>query len=1105
MPGRISGQNRLFSGPFQFELWYPRFQVTNSHDDPQRPDDTREDPQQNASSGDETAPQDDVADVSPSERPAAETPEEDAGETGETPPVGDPEEELPETEPLTPELVEDEAIRGDFMMRWAVVLLAFLVALTKITDTSTLVQIRSGQHIISSGGLPPATDVFSYTASERPWVNLSWLFDVVLAGLYAVSESAVALTVLKALIVTVTFILIVHTSRSGVSTWWGSILAALAILAGYPQFTARPEVVTLLGLAVTLAVLNRWEHAATGRIWMLPGVFLLWGNLDHRMFLGLSLLLLYTAGRGIGAFLGRASADESSRQRQLWLVLGACLLAALVNPFGWKSITVPLTLYGTEYPAAISAAGKLEYLPMFDARFWERLNHQAFAGLLLLMAGLVALVLNRKSVNPSYVLVYGGFVAFAVLSGHELAPAALVACVIATLNAQEWYRDNFRQTYSVEMGELLFSRGGRAVTVLAFFGLAFLAISGRLGATTEWRIGLGFHRSLKAAMSGLSEDLKDSFDDRPFNFTLSQGDLLIWVGKKVFIDNRIALYSGSGDDDLLNLHNRTRYALRMPREQQEMSGKPEVWKSTFDRYGVTHVLPRLGGFRPPDYVTHFDLLGSPDDWQLTHLGTMTACFYRRDVADPELKQYVQEHEVDFVEQAFRKQSDPAPERPDWARPRSLYEKYFALPESGLPNAIQLAAHYSEQLQRVFEGGAAIPEDAIAESLAGELAAVSEESGNVVAIPIDLGAALAYLAIREATKGLVEDPQNALGYRILGGAYESLAFLEASIASRVGGSMPHRRRYSQAVNAYNQALLIDPDDAALRLKLIDYYYSSGKLDLALREIHEYERRTPRQGLSPEEIRNQQRNEVYKERLNEAVSRVASDVEQALNRGANRYFIALQAYRRGCVLHALQVLQEEPLLVAHSLPPQQLQAALLMESGRVEDAFDSYLKLEGVARQAQLGSWREPAAISSLANGRYPRAIRLWMDEAKHVRTRTITRALQSLPLVGSAGTWPLQHASAVANALERAPYQRAEMLVNAALCHLEAGQPQTAEAIFRQAIRIAPDTPFRPLVRFYLAHISGEHIDVVPPSQWIPVTPDIFEPESKPAPTDERAS
>ena len=88
---------------------------------------------------------------------------------------------LPQDEPLTPELLEDEAIRGDFMLRWAVVLLAFLLGCTEVGDTQTLVHVKTGQYLLSHGVLPPRTDVFSSTAADRPWINLAWLFDIVLA------------------------------------------------------------------------------------------------------------------------------------------------------------------------------------------------------------------------------------------------------------------------------------------------------------------------------------------------------------------------------------------------------------------------------------------------------------------------------------------------------------------------------------------------------------------------------------------------------------------------------------------------------------------------------------------------------------------------------------------------------------------------------------------------------------------------------------------------------------------------------------------------------------------------------------------------------------
>ena len=56
------------------------------------------------------------------------------------------EDELPDWEPLTPELVEDEAVRGDAMLRHSVLLLAILLSWTQISDTSLLVRIKSGEY-----------------------------------------------------------------------------------------------------------------------------------------------------------------------------------------------------------------------------------------------------------------------------------------------------------------------------------------------------------------------------------------------------------------------------------------------------------------------------------------------------------------------------------------------------------------------------------------------------------------------------------------------------------------------------------------------------------------------------------------------------------------------------------------------------------------------------------------------------------------------------------------------------------------------------------------------------------------------------------------------
>ena len=75
------------------------------------------------------------------------------------------------------------------------------------------------------------------------------------------------------------------------------------------------------------------------------------------------------------------------------------------------------------------------------------------------------------------------------LSGPSL--TALAGCLVAvtgadfqaTLNGQAWYTAACRQTYSVDSWELLYSRGGRAATVLVFAALGFFFPSVELKAT----------------------------------------------------------------------------------------------------------------------------------------------------------------------------------------------------------------------------------------------------------------------------------------------------------------------------------------------------------------------------------------------------------------------------------------------------------------------------------------------------------------------------------------------------------------------------------------------------------------------------------------------
>ena len=209
------------------------------------------------------------------------------------------EEGLPEWEPLTPELVEDEAIRGDFVIRWTVVGLALLMGMSQIAETRTLVHLKSGQYLIGHGFLPGRNDVLSHTATDRKWVNLPWLFDIMMAGVHSLG-GGIGLSIVQGLLAGLAFGLLAHTVRPNIRTWWGSICAVLALLTCYLQFTIQPELVTLLGISFVLWTLTQSEEPGQSkRLWSLVPVIWVWAQLDQRAWFGWFLLLLWAMGESI--------------------------------------------------------------------------------------------------------------------------------------------------------------------------------------------------------------------------------------------------------------------------------------------------------------------------------------------------------------------------------------------------------------------------------------------------------------------------------------------------------------------------------------------------------------------------------------------------------------------------------------------------------------------------------------------------------------------------------------------------------------------------------------------------------------------------------------
>ena len=1005
--------------------------------------------------------------------------------------------DLPEWEPLTPELVEDEAIRGDFMLRWAVVLLALLIGCRQIVETSTLVHVKTGQYLASHGFWPPTNDVFSSTASKHRWVNLSWMWDLISSGLFAIGEG-VGVSLGTALLVALTWWLLGQSTRAGVSSWFGSILGALTLLACHRQFSGQPETVTLLGLAATLWWLHAWrasiDAAATSSPlgvserpvslwWLVPG-FALWSNLDNRMFLGLTLLLLWGMGDLIGHALERTSLAAAQRNH-FWKILGTCIVASCFNPFGARSLFSLLTLFGTEYPAwrqyvsANAGQGEVGAFSLLTSGLWQSGQERLplAAGVAVLTAALVSIVLNVRRANLGDALAFAGFVLLAAIASHELAAASVVACVLGTLSAQQWYQSSFRQAYSIEPKELLFTRGGRAVTVLVFFALAVMSVNQSLFGVDGKRVGIGMSDRLRSMIEAYREATANAFDDRPFNFVPNQGDVLLWLDQKPFLDSRLALFAGRGESDLLLLHDQTRRSLAgladptgtpdsVPHDANS-ANLPMDWQSVFERFQLTHALPRLFGGNPAAY---FRMLTSPD-WKMTHMGAHCAVFYRRDDPAPELRKFVEQHQLSLIKLAFQA-NEPPSLRTDWPRVRTSFQKFLSPPRAHRSNKVLEAENLMMHLRAVLSGQLSI------------------EQPTAVA--------MAHLAIRKANAGLAESVDQAEAFQILGEAYAFLLGVENSIVQSTGAHFDNQLRFYQSLAAFHQAVLLEPKSLVLRNHLINLLLRHNRIDLVLRELDVIDKlATPTNAASEGEDELLQRRVALRDECENRRTQLQESLRSLRDQGQEAAALAPQVFASGFVLEALKLLESDRASVDQSPDLQLLHRLLQFEAGDIETVYGQF----EYESEANMAAWRIPAAWTRLAHGEQDKAVELWKNHTALTRQPTLTTVLSTLPMIqspfhmlGFPNVWPTQHRLLFTEAQSRLANESAVLLWYTAMCQLESGKPQLAGKTIAGLLELNPDTSLRPLIRFYRFVIDDELIDNEPPSQWIPIDGDTFMPD-----------
>jgi len=287
-----------------------------------------------------------------------------------------------------------------------VVALAALLgfAIIPIDSDDLFINIRGGELIWNTGKIA-SNDPFSYTMSDRLWVNHEWIATVAVYLIHA-RYGFDGLRVYQMLLIGLVFLILIAAAES--ARPGHPLIPLAAVLAAYAaadRYTVRAHLYQFLFTALLMFVLVQLLNKRFGWRWALPPLTVLWVNFHSGAVLLPAIMALVLFSQFVQRKLAASWPVECAWRQREWRAVGVMSVltvpALLLNPFTYHSVLYPFQQMGWD----IYRHHVYEWMPIWNFR-----NLPMFWVFLALLALFVAAALaNRTSVNFTAVIVMAAY------------------------------------------------------------------------------------------------------------------------------------------------------------------------------------------------------------------------------------------------------------------------------------------------------------------------------------------------------------------------------------------------------------------------------------------------------------------------------------------------------------------------------------------------------------------------------------------------------------------------------------------------------------------------------------------------------------------------
>lgn len=306
----------------------------------------------------------------------------------------------------------------------ALLLVAISFGATDLYNFDLGLARATGRYILEHHTVPTA-NVFSAVFPDRPFVDDKWLFHV-LCHLVVDRAGPAFAVVLRVLLVAWLGYLLLPRRPGDVGADF--LVAMLAMLTASERFAFRPELISMLLLALFMRVLGRAELPRGAAIAGLLCLQVIWVNSHGYFVLGPIVAGATALGRLLDGV--RAGTGWRGPARALLLVpalIGACF----INPYGaslvWSPVEILLDLRGNH---AFYSEAIVEFVPAFGYQDVLPSDLIAFRVLLGLAAVAIVFALVQRRVRAVELLPLVLFFIMSLDIRRNVAPFAVVAAPV---------------------------------------------------------------------------------------------------------------------------------------------------------------------------------------------------------------------------------------------------------------------------------------------------------------------------------------------------------------------------------------------------------------------------------------------------------------------------------------------------------------------------------------------------------------------------------------------------------------------------------------------------------------------------------------------------